>query len=43
MKNVLNVFIEAYKTDKKEFFGGIVFIIVWSVLFYVLLTIGNIN
>ena len=43
MKNVFNVFRDAYKADKKEFFGSIAFIIVWAGLFYVLLTLESIN
>ena len=43
MKNVFNVFSDAYKADKKEFFGGIVFVIVWVTLSYVLLTLGSID
>ena len=43
MKNVLSVFSEAYKSDKKEFFGGIVFIAVWSVMVYALLVIGSLQ
>ena len=39
MKNVFNVFREAYKADKKEFFGSIVFVILWSLMTYVLLSI----
>jgi len=43
MKNVFNVFCEAYKTDKKEFFGGIVFIAVWAVMVYAALVIGSLE
>ena len=31
------------KTDKKEFFGGIVFIIVWAVMVYAALVIGSLE
>jgi hypothetical protein len=43
MKNVFKVFCETYKTDKKEFFGGIAFIIVWAVMVYVALVIGSLE
>lgn len=43
MKNVFNVFREAYQADKKEFFGGIVFIVVWSTMVYALLVIGSLQ
>ena len=39
MKNVFNVFREAYRADKKEFYGGIAFVIIWSVMTYALLSI----
>ena len=39
MKNVFNTFREAYREDKKEFFGSIAFVIVWSVMTYLLLSI----
>jgi hypothetical protein len=39
MKNVFNVFREVYKTDKKEFFGSIAFVILWALMTYVLLSI----
>jgi len=43
MKNVFKVFCEVYKTDKKEFFGGIVFIILWAAILYVALVIGSLE
>jgi hypothetical protein len=43
MKNVFKVFCETYKTDKKEFFGGIVFIIVWAVMVHAALVIGSLE
>jgi hypothetical protein len=43
MKNVFNVFREVYQTDKKEFYGGIVFIAVWSAMVYALLVIGSLQ
>jgi hypothetical protein len=43
MKNVFNVFREAYQADKKEFYGGIVFIVVWSIMVYALLVIGSLQ
>ena len=43
MKNVFNVFREAYQTDKKEFFGGIVFIVGWATMVYALLVIGSLQ
>ncbi len=41
MKNVFNVFREVYLTDKKEFFGSIVFIVLWCAMVYTSLLIGN--
>jgi len=43
MKNVFNVFREAYQTDKKEFYGGIAFIVVWATMVYALLVIGSLQ
>lgn len=43
MKNLFNVFHESYQTDKKEFYGSIAFIVVWSVMVYALLVIGSLQ
>ena len=43
MKNVFNVFREMYETDKKEFYAGIAFIVVWSAMVYALLVIGSLQ
>jgi hypothetical protein len=43
MKNVLSVFSEAYKSDKKEFFGSIVFIVLWCAMVYASLLIGSLE
>ena len=40
MKEMFNVLLETYRDDKKEFFGGIAFVILWAVLLYFLLWFG---
>ena len=40
MKEIFNVLSEVYREDKKEFFGGIAFIILWGALLYFLLWFG---
>ena len=40
MKEMFNTLVEVYREDKKEFFSGIAFIIVWAALLYFLLWFG---
>lgn len=37
MKDMINTFVEVYKEDKKEFFQGITFMILWMAVTYFLL------
>lgn len=40
MKEMFKVLGEAYREDKKEFFGSIAFLILWVLMFYFLLWFG---
>jgi hypothetical protein len=37
MKEMITTIVEVYKEDKKEFFEGITFIILWAMMTYFLL------
>jgi hypothetical protein len=37
MKDMISTFVEVYKEDKKEFFQGITFMILWAMMTYFLL------
>ena len=37
MKDMINTFVEVYKEDKKEFFEGITFMIMWLAVTYFVL------
>ena len=37
MKEMINTLVQTYKEDKKEFFGSLVFMIMWAVMTWFLL------
>jgi ABC-type multidrug transport system fused ATPase/permease subunit len=37
MKEMINTLVEAYKEDKKEFFGSLAFMVLWAVMTWFLL------